>query len=497
VTDQASTPTINELLDDALIAPADQRVKAIGRLAAAIADEDPVFIGSVAEQLKDAKLVSKRDFWKSVDKARKRRQHADGSRMNRRGAPPDDELAKRWIAAHPHTAYGLGEFRRYADGIWSLIPVDTIKVEIAVILEQAKPEGIRPTISRLTSVLELARMRISIPDEKWDANADLIPCKNGTFHISSFSLEPHDPKNLFTTGLGFDYDPQAGCPSFMRVLQTTVPDAMEFIQEFAGYSLTTDTKYEAGIWLYGPPGCGKSTLLRGLEVMLGVRAGVLGLAEIERSRFALASLPGKTLVISTEQPGGHMSSTHTLNGIISGERIEVDRKFRDAITIIPRVKIVWSMNDLPRVSEANNGLFRRIKVIRFPALSESARDPNLKRAIEDEGPGILIWALAGLKRLTERGKFEIPSAVQEATAQFQENNDIPRYFVAERCLKDPAYRIQSSTLYAAYRDWCIENGHKPKSSTGVAEDWRRLGFEKYLADGRSYWRGIGLMSLIK
>jgi hypothetical protein len=36
--------------------------------------------------------------------------------------------------------------------------------------------------------------------------------------------------------------------------------------------------------------------------MLGDKHGVLGLGEIESSRFALSRIPGKTLLVSTEQP---------------------------------------------------------------------------------------------------------------------------------------------------------------------------------------------------
>jgi putative DNA primase/helicase len=109
--------------------------------------------------------------------------------------------------------------------------------------------------------------------------------------------------------------------------------------EFAGYCLTVDTSHELAVWLYGPPGGGKSTFIEGFKAMLGKYAGLLGLADIQRSRFALADLPGKTLVVAAEQPSDYISSSHILNAIISGEEILVERKFRDAFTVTPRAKI--------------------------------------------------------------------------------------------------------------------------------------------------------------
>jgi len=70
--------------------------------------------------------------------------------------PTDDDLADRWLAQHPLTAYGLGEFRRYENGIWPVIDLYATRNEILDILQQAKAEGIRPSKPLLNSVVEIA-----------------------------------------------------------------------------------------------------------------------------------------------------------------------------------------------------------------------------------------------------------------------------------------------------------------------------------------------------
>lgn len=410
------------------------------------------------------------------------------------GAKPDHGiLAQRWEVQHKHTAYGLGQFRRYYNGIWPPMEDDVIKQEIKVVIERSRTEGIKLTASLLSSVAELARIDISIPPERWDADPDYLPCANGVLHIPTKSLLPHTPDIYATTQLDFDYDPKAVCPNFLLALQR-IPDASDFLQEFAGYALTSDVKHETAVWLQGLPGTGKSTIIAGLQAMLGSRAGLLGLADIEQSRFALGNLPGKTLVVSTEQPETFIKADYKLNAIISGEPISVEQKYREAITIIPRAKVLWAMNDLPRVSSANNGIMRRVKVIKFPPLSEDAQDPELKEKIMCEGAGILNWALIGLDRLRLRGKFAIPKSVQDATREFQDRNDIAKMFLEEVSaridLTDPHCRTSAQYLYDRYRDWCIANGHKPMSSTKVAEEWKRLGFEKQRLTAGVYWIGV-------
>jgi P4 family phage/plasmid primase-like protien len=404
--------------------------------------------------------------------------------------PTHDELRERWIDGNPDHAYGLSEWRRYDAGVWPVVSETSVKGEISAVIEEAKPEGIKPTASILASVTELTRVKVFVPDERWDADPDILICKNGALRISTGELEKHRPGHYATSSVPYDYRPGTKTLAWDFFLRNTVPVAAAFLQEFAGYALTTDMSHELAVWLYGPPGSGKSTFLAGLQAMLGHRAGVLGLADLERSRFTLADLPGKTLVVASEQPSSYLASTNTLNAIISGEPLQVERKYRDPFTVIPRAKVCWAMNELPRVADANSGLFRRVKVVGFPELPENERDPEIKRLIENEGAGILNWALEGLRRLIERGHFEIPEGVQDATKQFRKNNDVPALFIEDRCIRNADQDVPAAKLYREYKFWCEENGHRPQSSTRVSDDWQRLGFERRRTNSGTVYRGL-------
>lgn len=436
-------------------------------------------------------LEGRTEFYQPSAKA-----SANGSRPKKAAVKPSppthDELRDRWIEDYPHHAHGLGEWRRYEGGIWPAVSETSVKAEISGVIEAAKPEGVKPTASILASVTELTRIKVFIPDERWDADADVLVCKNGALRISTGELVEHRPRHYATSAVPYEYDPEARPVIWDYFLKNTAPAAASFLQEFAGYALTTEMGHELAVWLYGPPGSGKSTFIAGLAAMLGHRAGVLGLADLERSRFTLADLPGKTLVVASEQPSSYLASTNTLNAIISGEPLQVERKYRDPFTVIPRAKVCWAMNELPRVADANSGLFRRVKVVAFPDLPENERDPEIKRYIEQEGAGILNWALEGLYRLRERGHFEVPAGVEDATKRFRENNDVPALFIEDRCLRGADLKVQAGELYTEYKEWCLENGHRPQSSTRVADDWARLGFEKTTANGRRFYRGVGL-----
>jgi putative DNA primase/helicase len=345
----------------------------------------------------------------------------------------------------------------------------------------------------LNSVHALTHLEAYVPDEKWDANSDVLIMENGAVEVETGRLINHSPDHYATTRVPYAFDPAAKAPNWRRLLAGIEPEVVEFLQEFAGYCLTTDTSLERAAWLVGRPGGGKSSFLEGLRAMLGeARAGVLGLAQIERSQFSLGGLVGKTLVLAAEQPARYISSHYILNAIISGEAVTIERKHKDPYEYIPSAKIAWAMNEMPRIPNSAEGLFRRVALIKFPEIPEKDRDPDLKEGIKTEGAGVFNWALAGLQRLRARGNFELPAKIIEDTNELREMNDIEATFVRECCVQGKELSVKASELHKAYRRWCEETGHTPKSSTTIPQEWERLGFAKEKRASANYYRGLAV-----
>ena len=212
-------------------------------------------------------------------------------------------------------------YRWRAPGVWSPAPEYEVERQVEEVCVVAKPERIRPTAGLVASVERLARNRRAVSAELWDADPDILVCRNGALHIPTRDLRPHDPAHYATSGVPYGYDPDARAPMWGRFLNEIIVPAVgvegaAFLQEYAGYCLTNDTSHELALWLCGPPGGGRSTFIFAMEAMLGERAGTLGLHEIATSQFALASVPGKTLLSATEQPAGYLKASHVLNKMI-------------------------------------------------------------------------------------------------------------------------------------------------------------------------------------
>lgn len=403
-------------------------------------------------------------------------------------------LKSHHLRIYPYTAFSLGEWKRYKDGIWERLPEMQIRREVQEIA--VRYSTVNVTAALISSVYNLLQQHVFLLDNKFDSDIDLIYFYDCVLSVSTGETREHDPKKDFATSkLPFHYYPEAQSDAWQQALTMTEPEYLPFLQEFAGYCLTPSTKYELALWCWGDPGSAKSTFITGLEAMLGSRCCTLGLADIERSQFALAQIPGKTLAISTEQPSRFVRCSHVLNSLISGESLTWERKFVDPITIKPMLKLVWAMNELPRIDSSGVGLFRR--VVPVPWKKVENPDPAIKEAVKLSGQAIFNWAYEGLRRLNARGKFEIPEGLVSEREAYRTQNDIPQTFVEECCevveqLNDQGSynKIQSSILHTAYAQWCLNTHHKPLSSTAFAGEMKRLGFEKIPIDGKIYWLGI-------
>jgi putative DNA primase/helicase len=411
--------------------------------------------------------------------------------MKQKTSPTDDELASRWINRSDETIHCLGNFRRYGNGIWPKLTRTKVEGEILDVLKKAKSEGVRPSTGRLNSVINLARIQSTKKNELMEPNPKILVFPNGTLELTSRNFRDHSPLDYAISSLPYEYDENARPEAWLKILSRLSPEIVAFLQEYFGYCLTKETKHEIAVWLTGTSGCGKSAIIEGIKAMFGSLAVQLSISDIERSKFALPLIVGKSVIYSTEQCTDTPTSVDILNKIVSGETMMIEAKYEAPFNYKPNQKLIWASTDLPYIP-TGDGFYRRFQVINVPPLPPDKRDIDIKRLISQEGPGIFNWALAGLRRLEQRGHFDIPQSVRSATEQFEVANDTIQEFVEECCVLDPGKRIQTSVIYTAYRKWCEINGRNFLSNIKLSEEWIKRGFTRKEIVGCRYWQGIAL-----
>ena len=344
------------------------------------------------------------------------------------------------------------------------------------------------TAARMRSVMEIAQPHRAVAAATLDAG-NVINLANGTLDLDTLKLRAHNPTDHLTYTLPYSYDPKADAPRFKRFVgevlvkeESTTPDTdlVHLFQELWGYTLTVDTSQHVMMWLSGEGGNGKSVALNVLQALLGPMACNVNFQTLGTpGDYTLADLPGKRLVLSTESERGGTAAEKQIREIASGDRQRARAIYGTPFEFKPVAKIWWAMNDRPVIKDTSNATWRRLKLIPFHrTFSKEEQDTQLEQTLLSELPGILNWALVGLKRLRTVGSFTEAAAVTDAVAEYRKETNPVAQWLEDRTVALPTPSTLSSELYTDYDLWCHKNGRHSLNATNFGTELKRLKFEK-------------------
>ena len=342
-------------------------------------------------------------------------------------------------------------------------------------------------LSSITKIVKTLSEVSEIPEEK-----PSIPLTNGVLKINqsknpkgllsevSFELVKHQPQYGNKHVLNVAYDPAAKAPTFDRFLKSLNLDQNDvaLLQEFAGYMLVPAEvlNYHKCLILWGAGANGKSTFTNMLIEMLG-RSNCATLRVDEMNGFKLSTMKGKIANIGTEiSSSGKFIETHNFKAAISGEPITIDEKYKSPRTYKLRAKHLFSVNDIPNIADFSNGFIRRLLIIKFERIfNTSEQDPHLGHKLEKELPGILNWALDGLRRLLlNDGIFSEENSWALIREHYVDTDPIMLFAedkleIGKQTLDDFIFNCD---LYSAYTTWCLSSGIRPKSKAHFGRDFQ-------------------------
>lgn len=384
-----------------------------------------------------------------------------------------------------------GGFRAWDGRCWPERDEAAVRANAYEYLEDAwyeGPHGLRPwepTRAKIANVLEALRAVVHLPaavqPPAWLQGdgpdpRDLLVTANGILHVPSRRLLPHDPRLFVGHAVPFAYDPDPPMAgrwlSFLHELWGNDEDSLALIQEMFGYVLSGDTSLQKIMLLVGPTRAGKGVIANTLSHLLGRDSvGAPTLAGLT-TNFGLQDLIGKTLAVVSDARLGRTANVQALAErllSISGEdAITIDRKYRDPWTGRLGVRFLLLTNELPRFTDASGALAKRFVVAVLQQSFYGRENPALLAELLPELPGILNWALAGLDRLQERGRFTEPAAARETIRELEDLASPVSAFLRDRCRVAGDQRVGLDRLWAAWKAWCEDQSqyHGTKQTFG-------------------------------
>lgn len=364
---------------------------------------------------------------------------------------------------------------------------------------------------QLNDCVELAKDRLAVSVERFDANPQLYNVENGTIELmddGSHCFRRHNPADYLTVVTPVKYDSDATCPRFKQFLDETFGEKsceeQAYMQKLMGYCLAGDTSAQA-LWIfYGPGENGKGVLIDTITYMLGGSKGyarTIGIQTLvgkagrsSNQLYELAEIKGARFVTAQEPEKGVSFKEGVVKTITGQDLISARQPYGRPFNYRPQFKIVIATNHLPNISGTDGGVWRRMKVIKFDN-KPAKRDAKLREKLQNEASGILAFMLSGWKKLADEGWKE-PASMTQMVKNYQSEQDHLLEFLEACVTKVPHANlnecVEKIALYKAYVDWCQDNYDRPVGRRNFYSMMRERGYDCKMSNKRRHWVGIKL-----
>jgi len=427
--------------------------------------------------------------------------------------------------AHELTRRQLNEANRefqtalatLADNGGQEILANTTKAKAEAIMNEAQLEAYRAMLAakayqgfviqrraskNITATLKESRPMIEITPQELDSNPFLLCTPNATYdlRLGMAGAREHSPED-FITKITTVSPGDKGKQIWLDCLDTIFCGdrvLIEYVQNICGLATIGKVEVEALIIAYGCGRNGKSTFWNSVSRVLGLYSGNVSADTLtfgcrRNVKPEMAEVKGKRLLIAAEMQEGARLNDSTVKQLCSTDDIFAEKKYKDPFSFSPSHSLVLYTNHLPKVSASDDGIWRRLIVIPFNAKIEGKSDiKNYGDYLyQNAGESILAWIIEGAKRVIDHDyKFPIPTVVQKAIDDYRAQNDWFGNFLDEKCEVGDGYKESSSTLYQAYRSYCLDTNEYARSTADFYFALENAGFTRVKSKGKKYIKGL-------
>ena len=380
----------------------------------------------------------------------------------------------------------------------ALRSIDDMQLRIIFEKHLVRSESYR-RIQGMVGLLKMSK-DIKVEDFEMDRDNYLFNTSTQTINLKTSRIREATTKDLITKKSNFIFDKSAQCPTWNMFLQQIFnqdKDLIHFVQKAMGYSLSGDTSEQCLFILWGTGANGKSTFLNVLQQLFGDYASSTGtdtfMKKSSEHSNDIARLKGLRLVTTNEVEQGKPLSESLVKQITGEDELTARFLYGEYFSYKPTFKIFMATNHKPRIRGADNGIWRRIKMIPFTVtIPPEQRDKKLTEKLIAENSGILNWLLAGYVMWKKEGLTMEPDAVRNANEEYRMDMDVVGTFVNE-CLDIDAsmkWRLNNTLLYNTYMKWCTKNNERLQSQKWLTQRMVEKGFKRMLSNGERLWLGL-------
>lgn len=366
---------------------------------------------------------------------------------------------------------------------------------------------------RMREAARVAQARVAVSPGQLDTDPWLINTKSGVVDLRTKKLRPNARDLMQTRICPVEYfegaSPRHLAPRWHAFLDEALGGdqaTIDFLQRYAGYSLTGIVKEQKLVTLLGPGGSGKGVFVNCCQHVMGSYGRTFPRAIFADRRpdehtTDLSDLEGCRFAVVSELKRNSHLATDVVKQITSSDLLPA-RRMGENNRNFPPTHHLWVMSQwMPRTDADDSGIWRRVQVVSFANRPAKVNENLEKELKEEEASGIFAWMLRGCLEWQRIGLCP-PESVVAKTAEIRAEDDVIGNFFDETCIQGPGVGdTEKDDLYQAYSLWCDRNrirGVLPKNKFGSALEVR--GIKSRKSGPTRYWcdlklvRGLELVS---
>ena len=213
-------------------------------------------------------------------------------------------------------------------------------------------------------------------------------------------------------------EPQEGPTPAWNEFLDRVSDSEDFLA-FIGSILDPRHKGRQALYLHGPNGQdGKSCVIRAIESLLGEEnvAALNNIGLKNQSQFLTSTVEGKRLAVYPDCKNTKFLMTEVFRSIVSGDRVPVERKGKDAVMKKLYCRVIIASNHRPELTSGGADLSRLILI--DVKASKTKNDPLWEDRLIAEMPQLLHKAnTAYAKKCPNRGDIKLSDETSKLNRQ--------------------------------------------------------------------------------
>jgi putative DNA primase/helicase len=319
-----------------------------------------------------------------------------------------------------------------------------------------------------------------------------IHLANGIFSFERGGiLLPFSPEIISRNCSPIAFDENAKCDRFLSELiyPAMAEDDIVLMQKYFGLCLFGTNLIQRMLILDGLSARGKTQLAIVIQEIVGsancmeLRTRWLG------DRFETYRFLKKTLLTGVDVPPDFLSlnGASVLKGLVGGDRFDAEQKGgTGSFPFFGEFCVIITSNTRLRVRLKGDvdAWRRRTLIVRYERPGPAKKIPNFgKRLVQEEGSGILNFALAGfallLKDIEETGDIFRSERQQKIIDSLLAESDSLRIFLRESVERTDNFDVSVAELVEAYAAYCPERGWHPLPITEVYKQLEGLMLELF------------------